>query len=375
LHLQRWPLDGPNPLEYSWALPMRLVYFFALFVSLVACHKSQGNREGDASATQAAPIQVQTVVVVEQAMPDLLTLTGTLRANQESEVAADATGKVTATFVERGQKVNRGDKLAVLDARSATLSAKAANAQTELARAQLEDARKDCERVKALYQAGAISQADYDRTTTQCATTQWSAAAAQAAQQSAQKVVGDAVIRAPFAGTVGERFVNVGQYVQPSTKVASLYDPDPLRLELTVPEANVGAVKADMAVSFTVASYGDERFVGAIKFISPHIRPATRDLVVEALCPNADGRLRPGMFAVANLAVGERNVPVVPASAVVKANSGASVFVVLDKRIQERIIQLAGEKGGLFGIVSGVQVGESVVDKPGANVRDGAQAL
>jgi membrane fusion protein (multidrug efflux system) len=350
---------------------MRAV-LFGLLVALVACKKPEGTTT-DASA-QIASVQVQTVEVVEQPMPEYLTLTGTLRASQESEVAADASGKVKATFVERGQQVKQGDTLALLDARSAAISVTAARAQTELARAQLDQAKKECDRVKALYETGAISQAEYDRTTSQCATTQWSTAAAQAMQQSAQKVVGDAVIRAPFTGIVGERFVNVGQYVQPSTKVASLYDPDPLRLELTVPEANVGAVKADMPVTFTVAAFGEEKpFLGAIKFISPNIRPATRDLVIEALCPNADGQLRPGMFAVAELAVGERKTMVVPASSIVKSDTDARVFVVLNKRVQERVVQLAGHKEGLVGIAAGIKVGESVVDNPGADVRDGAK--
>jgi membrane fusion protein (multidrug efflux system) len=193
-------------------------------------------------------------------MPEYLVLTGTLRASEESDVAADASGKVTATLVERGQRVKKGDTLAVLDARGASLTASALAAQTNLAKVQLEEAQRECERVKHLFQTGAISQAEYDRTNSQCGANTFAAAAAQAQQQSAQKLVGDAIIRAPFSGVVGERAVNVGQYVQPSTKVVSLYAPDPLRLELTVPEANVGALKADMPVKFTVQTFGDETF-------------------------------------------------------------------------------------------------------------------
>ena len=106
--------------------------------------------------------------------------------------------------------------------------------------------------MKHLLETGAISQADFDRQTAQCTSQQWSAAAAEAQQQSATKLLGDANIRAPFDGIIGERYVNVGQYVQPSTRVASVYEPDPLRLELTVPEANVAAIQQDMPVHFTV---------------------------------------------------------------------------------------------------------------------------
>lgn len=306
-------------------------------------------------------------------MPEHLVLTGTLRAGQESEVAADAAGKVTKTFVERGDRVKQGDTLAILDARGAAISASAANAQSQLAKAQLEQAERECERVKSLKDSGAISQAEYDRVTSQCQTTQWSAAAAQAQQQSAQKVVGDSVIRAPFAGVIGERSVNVGQYVQPFTKVASLYAPDPLRLELTVPEANIGGVKPEQPVVFTVSAFGDETFTGTVKYISPNVRPTTRDMVIEAFCPNADLRLKPGMFVVARLETAEKTLPVVPTSALVKRADVVRAFVVVDQRVEERIVQTGAEREGDTAVIVGLEPGEQVVLSPGPDVRDGAR--
>lgn len=344
----------------------------ASLLAFAGCKKPASGAPELTAAKTEAKVKVTTVPAVEQPMPELLTLTGSLRASQESDVAADASGKVSATFVERGQAVKKGDTLAVLDARGANITASAAAAQTNLAKAQLEQAQKECERVKSLFQSGAISQAEYDRTTSQCQTTQWSAAAAAAQQQSAQKVVGDAVIRAPFAGIVGERFVNVGQYVQPQTRIVSLYAPDPLRLELTVPEANIGAIKPEMPVAFTVASFPDRTFTGIVKFISPNVRPSTRDLVIEAMCPNPNGDLRPGMFAVARLPVGERKLPVVPVSSVKTDETTSRVWVVVDKRVQERVVQLGGEREGKVAVVAGVKPGEQVVVEPGADVRDGA---
>jgi membrane fusion protein (multidrug efflux system) len=341
---------------------------------LLACKKPEGGEAQLTSAkTEAPPIRVTTVAVVEKPMPEFLVLTGTLKASQESQVAADASGKVTATYVERGQPVKQGDVLAVLDARGASISATAANAQTQLARANLEQAQKDCERVKALKDSGSISQAEFDRVTSQCQATQWSAAAAAAQQQNAQKIVGDSVIRAPFGGIVGERFVNVGQYVQAQTQIVSLYTPDPLRLELTVPEANVSGVHADAPVSFTVSAFGDERFSGTVKLISPNVRPTTRDLVVEAFCPNPEQRLKPGMFAVARLQTAEKSQVAVPTNAIVKVAETNRVFVVVDKRIAERIVQTGGDKDGFTAIVVGLKVGETVVVAPGPDVRDGAQ--
>jgi membrane fusion protein (multidrug efflux system) len=306
-------------------------------------------------------------------MPRYLTLTGTLRAGLESELAADATGKVIATACERGQPVKRGQVLVAVDSRTSALAATAAQAQAKAAQSQLDEARRDCDRVKHLLDVGAISQAEYDRQTAACTSQQWSAAAAEAQERSAATMLGDARVRAPFDGVIGERYVSVGQYVQPSTRVASLYSPDPLRLSLTVPEANVAAVTVDTLVSFGVAAFGDETFAGHVRYISPNVREATRDLVVEAAVANADGRLKPGMFAVARVLIDSPPTPVVPSEALVRDDTGARVFVVVGQELQERLVQLGESVGDVVALVNGVGAGDSVVLRPAANLHDGTR--
>jgi len=348
-----------------------LAFPLSLVVALsVGCH---GQQDAPAAAEAAASIHVVTSTVAEKPMPEYLTVTGSLRADVESNIAADATGKVLQMLIERGQHVTRGQVIATLDARSASLSAAAAQAQARLAQSQLDQAQRECERVKHLLQTGAISQAEFDRQTSQCTAQQWSAAAAEAQQQSATKLLGDTSLRAPFNGIIGERMVNVGQYVEPRTQVASIYSPDPLRLAVTIPEANLAAIQQDMAVTFTVAAFGDERFSATVKYISPNVRESTRDLVVEALAPNADGRLRPGMFAVARIELSEQPRPVVPAASIKKDDSEAHVFVVASKEVQDRLVQLGETKGDLVAVLSGIHAGEAVVLQPGPDVRDGAR--
>ncbi len=241
------------------------------------------------------------------------------------------------------------------------------------AQSQLEQARRDCERVKQLLDSGAISQAEYDRQTSTCTSQQWSAAAATAQGQSATKTLGDANIRDPLDGVIGERYVNVGQYVAPSTRVASVYSPDPLRLEVTVPEANVAAIKPDMSVSFTAVAFGDETFTGSVKYISPNVRESTRDLVVEAVVPNADGRLKPGMFAVAKILVASPPTLVVPKSALVRDETGARAFIVLDGVAQEHIVQTGETVGDEVAVLSGIRSGDKVVLRPPTDIHDGAR--
>jgi membrane fusion protein (multidrug efflux system) len=339
-------------------------------VLLAACKKA----ETHATVQVDDPaVHVQTVQAALRPMPEYLTVTGSLSANEESEVAADASGKVIATLVDRGSVVKKGDVIARLDARTASLNAAAATAQSHLAERRLELSKLDCDRIDKLFEAGAVSRAEYDRQTAQCALDKLQAEAATANQGLATKTVGDATIRAPFAGIVGERFVNVGQYVQPSTKVVSLYQTDPLRLVITVPEANVAAVKEGMPVAFRVAAYGDETFTGSVKFVSPYVRQASRDLVVEALANNPEGKLKPGMFASVRLLLSEKPVPSVPATAVKKDDATARVFAVRDGRIDERVVQLGEQKDGFYAVLSGVQAGDALVSNPGADVRDGVR--
>ena len=357
----------------AWILIFSACACACLSPAVAGCHRPDDAAAATPPRDAIPAVHVTAAPVVLRPMPELLTLTGTLRSSSESDVAADVSGKIVATYVERGQAVKKGQVVAIVDSRVAAFAATAAEAQSHVAQSQLEEARRDCERVKHLLDTGAISQADYDRQNASCTAQQWSAAAAQAQQRSAVKLAGDSSIRAPFDGFIGERYVNVGQYVQPATRVASVYDPDPLRLELTVPEVNVAAIAADMPVHFTVTAYGDQAFTGHVKFISPNVREASRDLVVEAVVPNGDLKLKPGMFAVASVDLGARPRPVVPRSAVLQDDTGARVFVVAASKIEERLVQLGQAAGDQVAIVQGVTAGESVVVSPGPDVRDGAR--
>jgi membrane fusion protein (multidrug efflux system) len=346
-------------------LPSLLVLF------VPACKKSEAAQP--IAAKEDPPLHVSTALATERPMPEFLILTGSLLADKQSDIAADANGKVLSTKVERGQSVKQGDLLATLDASAAALNASAALAQEQLAKTQAEQAKTDCDRSKQLFDSGAISKAEYDRTISQCTGSQWSVAAATAQHGSAAKMVGDSAIRAPFSGVIGERYVNVGQYVQPSTRVVSLYAIDPLRLELSVPEANVALVQPDLQVDFQVAAYGEQTFSGKVRFISPNVREASRDLVVEAVAPNPDGKLRPGMFATVRLKIGEKTTVVAPLAAVRKDLDPPRAYAVVNGHVEERVLQLGEEQDGVIGVTNGIKVGDLLVLNPTTIVHDGAR--
>ena len=343
-------------------------------VSVAACQRAPQDK-ADASPVKA-PVSVQTMAAAEVEVPATLRLTGSLRGFRETDLAANAAGRVMRTDVERGATVTAGQVLAQLDTRAASLSANEARANANSVRAQESQARAECDRYQQLKAKGAISDMEFDRVATQCRTLPLSAEAASARAQLAAQNVGDGAIRAPFPGVVTERFVEVGEYVRQDTRILTLVSLDPLRLEMAVPESSVAAVKEGATVSFSVVAYPDRRFVGIIKFVSGAVRPTTRDLVAEAVVPNADKTLLPGMFADVELTVGKRKLPGIPKSAIVDKDGKANVFVVAGGRLEQRVLSLGPEaSGSSVSVFKGVTVGERVVTENPAALSNGQPVL
>ncbi len=320
-----------------------------------------------------AKVHVETVTVGEQAVPKLLRLTGVLSSNERTDLAANASGRVVRTFVERGDHVIQGAILAQLDTRSANLSRAEAEANATSATEQLKGARTDCQRYVGLLAKGAITQQEYDKQATSCQTQAAGEEAARVRAAQAVQTISDSSIRAPFSGVIAERFVHVGDYVHADTRVVTLLVDNPLRLELTVPEANVASVHPGVAVSFQSVAVPARTFTAVVKYMGGEIREATRDLVVEAVTDNADHALLPGMFVTAELPVGQVTLPVVPAKAIVSHNDVENVFAVVDGHLEERVVQLGPKTGDKVAIADGVKTGEKVVVSPPPAAVDGAQ--
>ena len=341
---------------------------------LAACSLAACSRVSEAQPVPSDPVLHATLATVEaQAVPRSLSLTGSLVAEQESDVAPDTAGKVLKTFVERGQVVAKGAPLARLDVRAAALAAADARAQREAARAQERLARADCGRSARLFDLHVIPAAEHDRDLARCAAAQWTARAAEARARIADKAVGDGVVRAPFAGLVAERAVAAGEYVRPDSRIVTLLAVDPLRLELTVSEQDLRAVHVGQQVSFQVAALPTETFAGSIRYVGPAVRRASRDSVVEAIVDNPAGRLRPGLFAIAHLNLDPTTMPVVPAAAVRRDGQSPRVFVAVGDRLEERVVQLGTQRDGLIAVTTGLRAGERVATDGGAALRDGAR--
>lgn len=334
-----------------------------LLLSLVGLGGLVGcNRPAQAKSEDAAPpIHVETTDVTEIDAPILLRLTGSLKGAKETDLAANAAGRVTKTFVERGAEVKQGQILAQLDTGAAALSLAEAKVAVATSKTQEDINKADCARYEQLKAKGAVTDLEYDQVTAKCKTAPLSLEAAQARQSIAAKNVGDGTIRAPFAGVVSERYVDVGEYVQASSKVVSLAIVNELRLEFSVPEANVGQVATGSKVDFKVAAFKDDNFQGTVRYVSGAVRASTRDLVAEALVQNPDKKLLPGMFADVELTVGQAKLPSVPVASVFERQAKKRVYVVADGHLQERVLQVGAKVGDRLTAEAGIKVGDKVV--------------
>jgi membrane fusion protein, multidrug efflux system len=350
-----------------------LTFLVATLPAAAGCRRSEAE-PAPAMQPEAAPIAVKQTAVQPLKVPRVLTLSGSLIGSEEAKVAAGAAGKVVQTFVERGSVVHKGAVLAKLDARALGAQADEAAAQAESAKAQEAQAKLDCARTETMLQKGAISKADYDKAHTACESTKWTVSAAEAHKTLTAEALRDTEIKAPFSGMVIERFVTAGEYVRVDSPVVSLVDVDNLRVELTVPEADVVSVKQGMTVDFhTAANDNGPAYRGKIRYVGPSVRQQTRDAVVEAVIENPGHDLRPGMFVTAQLALGEQTLPAVPTSAVRQDGNLRHVFTVTDGRLEDHLVQVDDTRAGLVPVVTGIKAGDRVVVDVTPEMRDGAK--
>lgn len=394
---------------------MSLTRSIATGVLLAACIVGAGgcgNSEAKNPVVAAAPkpVAVSTVLAEARALPRDLDVTGTLQADAQTEVASETSGRVLAVNVERGTVVKAGAVLARLDAedaRSALREAEATAAQTQArlglgagdafdatrtaevrkARATMERAELEYQRYARLVEMGAVSRSDYDLRRMEAATAreQYEASLNESRQlyqsllaqrariEIARRALADTNVRAPYDGLVAEKHATVGQYLQKGARVATLVRVDPLRVELIVPEVAVAAVRRGQKVSFGVQAYPDTRFDGVIAYVGPSVKADSRALVVEALVPNADGRLQPGLFATARIELPAGKPSVLVPAAAVRTEAGVSkLWVVKQDRAEMRLVQLGREVGDRVETLRGVAAGEPVVAPYSDNLQDGA---
>lgn len=369
---------APSSVPQRSARPTAIVLAMSACVGIAgpwACSRAPAEDNKAPAATAPtngpAPEKFATQASVAREVPQLVPVLGALASSRRTQLAANASGRVTTVQVERGARVVAGQVLLTLDVRAANNVAKEARANLQNLQAMQQVARGDCARTESLHKKGAISEQEYDRGMAACREADAQFEAAQARTQEAMRTLQDGQVRAPFAGIISERSVDVGDYVRQDSPVATLLVPDPLRLQCGVPERYAVHARPGTAIYFEVAAYPGREFCGEVKYVSGEVRTQTRDIVVEAEVHNGSGELMAGMFATAQLTVGTRTLPAVPASAVVAAGEEHVVYVVERNALRARVVRPGRRIGEEWVIESGLGVGETVVSSPKKDIVDG----
>ena len=320
---------------------------------------------------QPPPEAVTTIVASEEKWPAMLNAIGTVAAVHGVTVSADLPGIVEAIAFDSGRRVNAGDVLVRLDSRQERAQLSAAEAQRELT-------RLDFERASQLLKRGVVAQAEYDRFAAE-------AKEAEARVGEIRATIERKQIRAPFSGTLGIRQVNLGQYLDGGAAVVPLQSMDPVYVNFSVPQQEVQALKLGSEVRVFADSIPVAGPKGSVTAINSVVDEATRNVQVQAVFRNPNGRLRPGMFVEVEAGLGP-SAPVValPASAVSYAPYGNSVFVVSDLKgkdgksyrgVQQRFVKLGGGRGDQVAVLTGLKPGEEVVTSGVFKLRNGGSVV
>ena len=332
---------------------------------LVGIKMSQFKTMMAGSAHAAAPPEaVATSPVQASERKPTLDAVGTVTAVQGVTLNAEVAGTIRRIAFEDGAQVQAGAVLVELDTSVERAQLEAALASQELARINLESG-------KSLVDSGAMPK------------NQFSSLEAQSKQTGAevarlQAVIAKKTIRAPFSGRTGLRQVNLGQLVGNGDKIVSLQSLDPVYVDFGLPQQRLSQLKVGAPVSVTTDVFPDETFTGELSAIHPEVDQATRSARLRATLKNPDGKLRPGMFAKAQVGMPTiENVLLIPATSVTYAPYGDSVFVVKqgekDKpaTVQQKFVRLGPAQGDFVVVTQGLSAGDLVVTTGNFKLRNG----
>jgi membrane fusion protein (multidrug efflux system) len=314
------------------------------------------------------PETVTTFEVHPELWESLLTSVGSLEAVQGVMVSAELKGKVEHITFEPGARVRTGDLLVQQDISSETAQLQASEAAVVLAKITLERTRK-------LLAIGTASQSQYDN-----ADAQYKQAAAQV--DNIRATIAKKTIRAPFAGRLGIRLINLGQTLNEGDAIVSLQSFDPIFVNFSLPQQQLARIRPGLFVRITTDALPGRTIEGKITAINPAVDSATRNIRVQATAGNPGEQLRPGMFAnVAVILPAQEKVLPIPATAVLYAPYGDSVFIVEEKKnektgrpgkiVRQQFVRLGKKRGDFIAVASGLKESETIVSTGVFKLRNG----
>ena len=295
----------------------------------------------------AAAVPVRTFSVTPQVLTERLSTTGTVRANEEVDLVAEIAGKVDAIHFREGRRVLANQLLLEID--DTQLLAERERAVHRVSLAERSEARQ-----RRLLDEGLVSQEEYDFAQSELDVL-------RAELELAEGRLLKTRIHAPFGGIVGLRNVSVGTYLTPQTRIATLQDVNPVKVDFSVPEMHARYLEAGAEIQFRTKG-SDQVHTGTIVAVEPLVDVETRSLTLRAQSPNPDLVLVPGAFADVEIVIRQiEDALAVPNRAIIPELGGKKVFVYEDGEARPRAVETGLRTAEIVEVTQGLEAGDRVI--------------
>ncbi len=350
-------MNAPKPMSTksgSLLIWVALAIVVALIVVFAVLRKPAEPAEAEAEK----PVAVRTIAIEPRRVEDALQVPGRIEPLQEAALAAERAGRVVELLADKGDAVEAGQLLLRVDGRLWD----AARRRAEI---EARDAARDLKRWKELEKTGAVSASDYEGI-------QRRQEAADIALEEAETMRSQCDVRAPFAGTIVDRLVEVGDYANEGQAVLRLIRLDRVKVAFDVPEQDVATLQTGQKKAFALAALPGRTFAGEVTFVSDQADRASNSFAAEMETDNADGALKAGMIAQVSLVRQEReDALVVPLAAIVPRKGEHYVFVAVDGHAVRQRVRIAALVGHEAVLESGVAPGDRIVVEGHRGLQDG----
>jgi membrane fusion protein, multidrug efflux system len=331
-----------------------------------------GQQAGGAPRPAGPAPVVEVLPVAKGVITEMAEAVGTTRAFESVVINSKVSGMIEAISFEEGANVKAGEELIKLDSAERRADMEGARAAIMQEEAKRNELRTKLDRAVQLRKTGAGTEAVVDDLAAQMKTSDSAIQNAIARERGAQARLNDIVVRAPFSGRVGIRNVSVGSFLQTSTNITTLDDISKVRLDFQVPENLMARIQAGSAVRAMSGAFGSRAFTGQVAVVDTRIDPITRSVKLTALVENPDLTLRPGMFMNVSLEVSKRpDALLIPEEAIVGEGPLQVAFVVIDNKVERRLLKIGQRENGKVEILEGVKLGEQIVVRGVQRVRAG----
>jgi RND family efflux transporter MFP subunit len=345
--------------------------------SLVGLRVVQSKKEEPKEAKAPLQFTPADIAVVEmRELQRTLSLSGSLSPVLQSTVRSKVPGEVQKVLVREGDRVTEGQVIATIDTADLKARLDAQAAALEESRAKETLARKNRENNQQLLRQNFISQNAFDTTVSNYDAAAAAAKSAEAQLRMAEKAMQDALVRAPFAGVVSRRMVNVGEKVTVDSQMFTVVDLAKMEIEAPAPAAEIPGVKVGQVAHMRVDGFGERVFEGRIERINPAAEQGSRAITLYVSVPNRDGALRGGMFAKGQLILDKSPAAaVVPATALREEAGQSYVFTIEDGKVARRPVTVGMREEGFVEIRSGLEKGVPVVRARITDLKPGVPAV